>query len=135
MVEHKDILAIVLILRSLTKIVKIFPFVYALVYIATMICYYCFSDSVATTLDLLFYMSPLTILSLVLLSFNLKLCNWHRLQCCLPLYPITIVFIDEYIISLSRFAVGNLIATVLLFFITSLINAYFVFIKPSASRS
>lgn len=90
MVENKDILAIVRILRSVTTIVKLFPFAYALVYIIVMICYYFCDDSVVTCLDQLFYLSPLFVGFMVVLSLNLKLCNWHRLQCCLPLYPIII---------------------------------------------
>lgn len=130
MVENKDILAIVTILRRVTKIVKIYPFIYAGIYALCMIGYMFLSDETADILDQLFVTSPIVVSCNLLLSKTLKLCKWHRLQCLLPIVPLLPIYVDSYIYSLSK--VGAYINTtiILLLFLASLINAYFVFIKP-----
>lgn len=130
MVENKDIIAIVRILRKITALVKWFPFVYSLMFIATMCAYYWISEEVANSLDTILYTSPLFMLFILLLSRILKLCKWHRLQCCLPLYPIILVGVDKWICHIGRATTGFLIASVIALCILSLINAYFVFRKP-----
>ena len=130
MVERKDILAVVNILRRVTIIMKVYPFIYALLYILSMVCYIFCSDFVATLLDQLFYTSPIVVSCNIILSYALKLCKWHRLQCCLPLFPLIPVAIDSWVYSLSRFVAITNATTIIVLSIASLINAYFVFIKP-----
>lgn len=129
--NNNDIIAIVKILRKVTKIVKIYPFIYAILYALCMIGYMIFSEQIAIVLDQLFYTSPIVVSCNICLSYALKLCKWHRMQCSLPLIAILPLFIDYYIYPLSNFAIA--INTLLMIFlcIASLINAYFVFIKPS----
>jgi hypothetical protein len=131
MAENKDILAIVKILRKVTVIVKVYPFVYALLYIISMIGYIVCEDSVSILLDQLFYTSPIVVSCNILLSFALKLCKWHRLQCCLPMFPLIPVAIDNYICCLSRVVAITNVVTIITLCIASLINVYFVFIKPN----
>lgn len=130
MVDNKDIIAIVKILRKITVIVKLNPFIFALAYITTMIGYIFFSDSIATLCDQLFYTSPIVVIMNFILSYSLKLCNWHRLECALPIFPLIPLFIDECIYPMSEIALYTNCVTILLLTILSLINAYFVFIKP-----
>ena len=92
-----DILRIVKILRNATKVVKLMPFIYAIVYILCMVGYLLFSDEVATLLDKVFYVSPISILFSLYLSRTLKMCIWHRIECILPLLPTLLVFVDEFI--------------------------------------
>ena len=135
MVEHKDILAIVQILRRTTALVKWFPFVYTFIFIGTMCSYYWISEDVASTLDTMLYTSPLFMIFVLILSRILKLCKWHKLQCCLPLYPIILVNIDKYIIHINKLTTGFLIASVIMLCLISLINAYFVFRRPRTSNA
>jgi hypothetical protein len=130
MVENKEIIAIVKILRKVTVLVKLYPFLYSVLYIVCMLVYMFGTDSMATTCDQLFYVSPFSIVCAVLLSYSLKLCKWHRLECVLPLLPTVVVFIDEFVCTFGKCAAylnSILVATIA---VASLINAYFVFVKP-----
>lgn len=135
MVDNKDILALVHILRRVTKIVKIYPFVYAVLYALCMIGYLVCDDIVSVMLDQLFYTSPIVVSCNILLSYSLKLCKWHRLQCLLPMFPLIPLFIDYLIFPVSKLAFTINALTIMLLFIFSLINAYFVFIKPKNNET
>ena len=130
MVENKDILVIINILRRVTTLVKLYPFAYTALYICCMFAYIFGTENIAIFCDQMFYTSPFMILCAIGLSYSLKLCKWHRLQCVLPLLPSIAVMIDEYVYQISK--VGACLNAVLItiMFIASLINAYFVFIKP-----
>lgn len=135
MVEHKDILAIVRILRKVTKVVKIYPFVYAVLYALCMIGYLVCDDIVSVMLDQLFYTSPIVVSCNILLSYSLKLCKWHRLQCLLPMFPLIPLFVDYLVFPVSKLAFTINALTIILLFALSLINAYFVFIKPKSNET
>ena len=130
MADNKDILALVRILRKVTTIVKIYPFVYAVLYALCMIGYLVCDDAVSVMLDQLFYTSPIVVSCNILLSYSLKLCKWHRLQCLLPMIPLITLLVDMTIYPISKIASTINALTIMLLFILSLINAYFVFIKP-----
>ena len=135
MVENKDILAIVRILRKVTKIVKIYPFIYAVLYALCMIGYLVSDDIVSVILDQLFYTSPIVVSCNILLSYSLKLCKWHRLQCLLPMFPLIPLFVDYLIFPVSKLAFTINALTIITLFALSLINAYFVFIKPKNNET
>lgn len=130
MVDSKDIIAVIDIARNVTKVVKFTPFVFAIAYIATMIGYIFCDDATATLLDQLCYTSPLVVIMNFRLSYALKLCKWHRLECALPMFPLIPLFIDECIYPLSEVALYVNCISILMLTILSLINAYFVFRKP-----
>lgn len=128
MVGSKDILAIVAILRKVTTLVKIYPFLYTILYVVCILVYMFGSDLAASVCDQLFFTSPFIILCTLGLSYSLKLCKWHRLECLLPAFPMFALIID-YIYPLSRFyAIINGVSVIAIL-IASLVNAYFVFIK------
>jgi hypothetical protein len=134
MVESKDIIAIIEIARKVTSVVKFSPFVFAIAYIITMICYIFCDDATATLLDQLCYTSPLVVIMNFRLSYSLKLCKWNRLECALPMFPLIPLVIDYYIYPISRFgAVVNGIS-ILILIILSLVNAYFVFRRPRTAN-
>ena len=124
-----NIAAVVSILRNVTRTVKIAPFVLVTMYMFAMVGYMLFSDAVAVTLDTLFYVSPLVVILLWMLSKALKMCNWHRLECVLPLVPQVPIFFDDYINQFDYAGAAVNICVVGLLFLLSLLNAYFVFIK------
>lgn len=128
MVESKDILAIVKILRNVTTIVKLCPFVLSISYIVLIVGYMSCGEAVSTLLDQIFYTSPLVVAMNLILSRVLKLCKWHRLECSLPLFPLIPLIID-HIWPISRLGAIVNSGTILLLLICTLINAYFVFIK------
>lgn len=130
MVEHSDIIAIVRILRRVTTIVKIYPFMYSILYVVCMLVYMFCTDEIATLCDQLFYTSPFMVVCAIGLSYSLKLCKWHRLECVLPLLPFVIILIDEYLYQISMWEAYINTALMIFICILSLINAYFVFIKP-----
>lgn len=76
------------------------------------------------------FISFIMVLFLIRLSYCVKLCKWHRLQCSLPVLPQIVDKIDVHIyefgayLAVVNYAVFGLIA------VLSLINAYFVFMKP-----
>ena len=130
MADRVDVVKIVNILRKATRIVKLMPFIYAIVYIFSMIGYLLFSDNVATFLDTMFYVSPIAILFSLRLSTVLKMCVWHKLECILPLIPTALVFVDEFIMQFTILYAYINVVIILFLCLASLINAYFVFIKP-----
>lgn len=135
MVESKDIIAIIEIARKVTSVAKFSPFVFAVAYIITMICYIFCDDAMATLLDQLCYTSPLVVIMNFRLSYSLKLCKWHRLECALPMFPLIPLVIDYYIYPISRFgAIVNGIS-ILTLIIISLVNAYFVFRRPRTTNA
>lgn len=127
--EERNILGAIQILRSVTRTVKIAPFVVAVFYMMSMVGYLMFSDTVATILDYLFYVSPSTIAILLILSKSTKMCFWHRLECVLPVVAILPALVDDFILRFTNSATIVNISTIGLMFFATLLNAYFVFIK------
>lgn len=129
---NRENLKIVLnVVRKVTKAIKIFPFVYVLILLLFLPSMSYMDIDTATILSGCIFESPLLIAFLILLSYSVKLCVWHRLQCLLPLVPQIADFIDTHI-----YEYGEALATLnfiilLLLFILSLVNAYFVFIRPT----
>ena len=130
MVGNKDIISIVNILRRVTVIVKLYPFAYTLLYISCMLVYMFGSENASVFCDQMFYTSPFMVVCAIGLSYSLKLCKWHRLECILPLMPCIIVLVDTYIYQISMLGAYLNSILMLILCILSLINAYFVFIKP-----
>ena len=133
--EERNILGAIQILRSVTRTVKIAPFVVAVFYMMSMVGYLMFSDTVATILDYLFYVSPSTIAILLILSKSTKMCFWHRLECVLPVVAILPALVDDFILRFTNSATIVNISTIGLMFFATLLNAYFVFIKPRNEES
>lgn len=128
MSSKNDIMAIVFILRKVTAIVKVYPFIYTFLYILCMFGYMIFSEGMCVLLDQLFYTSPIVVSCNVLLSYALKLCKWHRLQCILPMIPLLPLLVD-YIYPLNNIAVGVNTTFIIALCLLSIVNAYFVFRK------
>lgn len=92
--------------------------------------FYMFCDGIIVdALDMTLYMSPVAVLLLVVLSYSLKFCLWHRFQCVLPTLSQIVVLIDTYIYQLSESASTLLLSISLTLTFLSLLNTYFVFIK------
>lgn len=119
------------IVKSVTAVVKHFPFLYAFGLILYWLIAPILSYEVISTVDSLIFLSAIMVAFLIRLSYCVKLCIWHRLQCALPLLPQAIAQFDEYIYEFGEYvSVVNYTSTGIVFTL-SLINAYFVFMKPA----
>lgn len=134
-ISKEELGRIIGILKTATKVVKLIPFAYALLYIISILSYSICTENVSIWVDMIFYVSPISIIFLLILSRTLKLCKWHRLECVLPLMGFCAVIINDFIIEFGKYGQLANYIIVIATFILSLINAYFVFIKPSATRS
>lgn len=133
--NHESLKYILAIIRRTTKIIKVFPFLYIVLFLVVMPIE-CYAEySVDISLSYLFFESPLMIAFLILLSYTVKLCKWHRLQCALPLLPQIADFVDTHLYEYGEALATFNFAILILLFILSLVNAYFVFIKPSSNRA
>lgn len=129
--ESELVLRMLNILKHVTLFVKVYPFVNTSIFLATMLSYRYCEDSTCTLLDLLFYTSPLTVLLLLILSKLLKMCFWHKIQCILPIPPLLIGYIDEYIYEYSKGTLLTYNSILLLIVLLSLVNGYRIFIHKN----
>lgn len=133
--KENKIFGAIQILRKVTRTVKVTPFILAVLYMMSMVGYLLFSDTVSIILDYLFYISPSTIVILLILSKSTKMCVWHRLECILPIVAMIPALIDDFIVQFTNSATIVNISTIAIIFLLSLLNAYFVFIKPQNEES
>jgi hypothetical protein len=110
-------------------VVKIAPFVFSALIMVAVSMYYVLPMGGAYLLDQMVYVSPFVVTTFVLLSYSLKLCVWHRIECVLPLVPMFISLYDDYVSELSCTVVYADIAAVVIIFLLSLLNAYKLFLK------
>lgn len=129
-ISKEELGRIIGILKTATKVVKLIPFAYALLYIISILSYSICTENVSIWVDMIFYVSPISIICLLILSRTLKLCKWHRLECVLPLMGFCAVIINDFIIEFGKYGQLANYIIVIATFTLSLINAYFVFIKP-----
>lgn len=121
-------------LRKVTQTVKVAPFVVALFYMLTILGYMYMSDTIIYLLDTTLYFSPAAVVMMLILSKQVQLCFWHRLECVLPVICMIPSAIDILIYPLSETATYINAITLSVILLLSLINAYFVFVKPTAKR-
>ncbi|MBD5224832.1 MAG: hypothetical protein HDS68_02550 [Bacteroidales bacterium] len=122
------------IVRPVTITVKLFPFLYAIGLLLFWLIAPTFSYEVISAIDSLIFLSAVMVLFLIRLSYCVHLCIWHRLQCALPLLPQIVAQVDEHFYELGLYASIVNYAMMAAIFTLSLINAYFVFIKPAVRK-
>lgn len=131
-ITREDIVKVISILRKVTMVVKLIPFIYVFLYIASILTYWFCGECVISWVDMLFYMSPVAIIFMLILSRTLKLCKWHRLECVLPLMGFASLLVNDFVVEFGKYGQLANYIIVIATFILSLINAYFVFIhKPN----
>lgn len=128
-VKQDKVLKAIMILRDVTVIVKIFPFLSSLLYIIFFLAQLLFQNDVVYEMESLFYISAFVIALLIVLSYRLRLCKWHRIQCLLLFMPQVFSYIDMYVYEYGVHSA--IIADIALTFIlaVSVLNAYKMFIK------
>lgn len=128
-VRQDKVLKAIRILRDVTVIVKIFPFLSSLLYIIFFLAQLLFQNDVVYEMESLFYISAFVIALLIVLSYRLRLCKWHRIQCLLLFMPQVFSYIDMYVYEYGVHSA--IIADIALTFIlaVSILNAYKMFKK------
>lgn len=130
--NHERLKVILSVAKKATKAIKLFPFLYIALFIVcysiSMFCDFYVLENISSAI----FISPLVIAFLIYLSYAVHLCKWHRLQCTLPLIPQAVVFCDYYICELGEALARVNFAILIFIFILSLVNAYFVFIRPTS---
>lgn len=134
-VRNDKLLKAIRILRDVTVIVKIFPFLSSFLYIIFFLAQLLFQNDVVYEIESLFYISAFVIALLIVLSYRLRLCKWHRIQCLLLFMPQVFSYIDMYVYEYGVHSA--IIADIALTFIlaVSVLNAYKMFKKPSSQTS
>ena len=127
--HHLDLAGLVKKLRYVTAAVQVMPFIYSLIYIISMVLYLFCSEKVAGICDSLFYVSPATIASFLILSRLLRMCVWHRVTCLMPLIPQALSLVDRYLIEFPLSAGTIIICLSAFSFVLLLFSAYKTFIK------
>lgn len=111
--------------------IKVFPFIYTAVLLILSPFETFLSLQWAELLALFFFTCMPSIILCLVLSYAVRLCPWHRAQCFIMLLPLSIPLCRIFYPDLSIVWVWLGVSTLLL---ASLVNAYFVFIKPSVRR-
>ena len=88
--------AVVGVLRRLTRIVQIAPFVYLFVYAVYLLSSWALPDEVLGFLDSIIFVSPMASGGMLVLSRILKLCKWHKAAVLIPLSSQTESYIDGF---------------------------------------
>lgn len=128
MTEEESIKSVFNILKRATITIKIAPFVLVFLYAFCIVSYMFTNESTQIWLDLLFYISPLTVVLLYILSIIMKMCIWHRIECILPLTQLLIVIIDT-IYPLTEMAAFVNVFSCSVLLLLYVINGYFTFIR------
>jgi len=126
MTDEERIVSVINIARRATTTVKLLPFVYVFAYVVCAVAFFFVGDETQTVLDMLFYVSPLQIAFLLILSKVFKLCKWHKLECSLPLLSQVFVLIDTFQ-PLDEWGAKINVAVIGAMFVLSFVNAYFMF--------
>ena len=134
-VRQDKVLKAIRILRDVTVIVKIFPFLSSLLYIIFFLAQLLFQNDVVYEMESLFYISAFVVVLLIVLSYRLRLCKWYRIQCLLLLMPQVFSYIDMYVYEYGVHSA--IIADIALTFIlaVSILNAYKMFRRSSSQTS
>lgn len=90
------------ILRKVTRLVQLAPFVYLAFYSAYLI-FGCFvQDDIVSLADGVMFSSPLATAAMLVLSRVLKLCRWHKAACLIPSASQIEGVVDSYLFSFTQ---------------------------------
>ena len=125
--KNVDIGPVITMMRNAYRLVKIAPFVYAMIYIMCLFGYLMFNDTVSAMIDVLCYISPVPVIYNLLLSKAFHLCIWHKAECCLPLVAVLVIGVDSFVVSLAPISAFVNWCIAIFCFAVSLLNAYHIF--------
>lgn len=94
--------AVIGVLRRLTRIVQVAPFVYLAIYAPYLLFSWLLPDSVLGFLDSIIFVSPVASGGMLVLSRILKLCKWHKAAVLIPLSSQTESFVDGFVFTFTE---------------------------------
>lgn len=94
--------SLVKLLRKITRIVQIIPFVYVFFYGLYMVGSAFLPESILCLADSLMYSSPIATGGLLVASRLLKLCRWHKAACIIPSSSQIEGFVDSFMYTFSQ---------------------------------
>ena len=94
--------SLVRLLRRVTRIVQLVPFVYLFFYSAYMLLGSFLSEEVLCLADSVLFVSPVTTGGLLVASRIFKLCRWHRAACLLPMSSQVEGYIDSFVFTFTQ---------------------------------
>lgn len=119
---------LVAVLRKTTRLVKIIPFAYLVVYAAVLLTESFLPDGLYSVINALLNVPPAVVLLFLMLSHILKLCIWHKAACLIPMLPRIMSLFDEFVMTLSReevISINIILGVSTLFFILIAYNHIF----------
>lgn len=93
------------IIRRVTRLVQLAPFVYLALYSAYLILGCFVPDDVVCLADGVMFSSPLATIAMLVLSRVLKLCRWHKAVCIIPSASQIEGVVDSYLFTFTQIEV------------------------------
>ncbi len=90
--------------RNARALARVAPFLCDVLYAIPILLYGVCPESLASALDFIFYVGPVTMLLNLAFSRVFGLCGWHKIACILPLPIQTISLIDLLAYDFTAFA-------------------------------
>ena len=125
--SEKDFEIIVSRFRNARALARIAPFVCDILYGIPILLYGFCSEAMASALDFVFYVGPVTVLLNLAFSRVFRLCNWHKIACVLPLPVQTVSLVDLLVYDFSAAMDRAMNACCIVLGLLYLIAAYKVF--------
>lgn len=100
--QRSAVSTIIGILRRLTRLVQLAPFVYLVIYANYLLLSWLLPDSVLGILDSMLFLSPATSGGFLVLSRLLKLCKWHKAAIMIPLSSQIEGYIDCFVFTFTE---------------------------------
>ena len=100
--QRSAVSTIIGILRRLTRVVQLAPFVYLVVYATYLLFSWLLPDSVLGILDSMLFLSPATSGGFLVLSRLLKLCKWHKAAIMIPFSSQIEGYIDCFVFTFTE---------------------------------
>lgn len=93
---------LILIYRKTTRLVKLLPFVYLVIFSLYLVLSLFCSERVVCFIESLALVSPSATAVLLLISKIFSLCRWHRIACIIPMLSQAEGVIDNYIVTFTQ---------------------------------
>lgn len=115
------------ILRKITRIVQIVPFVYLVLYILMLLTERFLPENILCIEDMLFAISPMATVGMLGLSRLLRLCAWHKVACLLPTSTHAVNYIDTQLFQFTQYEIITINITLSILSAAFLVAAYIHF--------
>ena len=99
---------LIIVLRTITRLVKVLPFAYLVIYAAALLTESFLPDRIYSAIDAAMNVPPFIVLILLILSKTLKLCAWHRAACLIPMASRLVNLFDEFVVTLTSAEVTSI---------------------------